>query len=146
MTGRILGFDTTSNTGSIAGDNGNRYNFSKVSFKENIELKKDMKVDFSVNDENQAVDIYTLRDHNQENTSTMFGLIAIVITFFLGFIGTLISRIALAKQSFAEALIPTAVHFVLTLLVFIPVVGWLAYIIGTAYFMYKNYLLATGKE
>jgi len=146
MIGRILGFDASSNTGSISGDNGNRYNFSKESFKENIELKKDMKVDFSVNGENLAVDIYTVKDHNQENASTMFGLIAIAITFFLGFIGTLISRIALAKQSFAEALIPTAIHFILTLLILIPFVGWLAYIIGTAYYMYKNYLLATEQK
>lgn len=147
MTGRILGFDNNSNTGTISGDNGNRYNFEKNSFKENTELKKDLKVDFNVNDENQAVDIYTLRDHAQENANTAFGLVALALTFFLGFIGTLISRVALAKQSFGAAIIPTIIHFVITLLIFIPIIGWLVYVIGTGYYMYKNYILTTtGRE
>lgn len=147
MTGRILGFDNSSNTGTISGDNGNRYNFAKDSFKENVELKKDLKVDFNVNDENQAVDIYTVRDHAQENANTAFGLVSLALTFFLGFIGTLISRVALAKQSFGAAIIPTVIHFVITLLIFIPIIGWLVYVIGTGYYMYKNYILTTtGRE
>jgi len=147
MTGRILGFDDTSKTGTISGDSGNRYDFIKDSFKEKIELKKEMKVDFNVNDENQAVDIYTIRDLAQENANTAFGLIAIAITFFFGFIGTLISRVALAKQSFGVAIIPTLIHFVITLLILIPFIGWLVYLIGTAYYMYKNYILTTtGRE
>lgn len=147
MIGRILGFDNNSNTGTISGDNGNRYDFNKESFKEDVELKKDLKVDFNINDENKAVDIYTVRDHSQENANTAFGLVAIALTFFFGFIGTLISRIALAKQSFGAAIIPTLIHFVITLLIFIPILGWFAYIIGTGYYMYKNYILTTtGKE
>ncbi len=147
MTGRILGFDNSSNTGTISGDDGNRYDFNKESFKEDVELKKDLKVDFNIDDENKAVDIYTVRDHAQENANTAFGLVAIALTFFFGFIGTLISRVALAKQSFGTAIIPTLIHFVITLLIFIPILGWFVYIIGTGYYMYKNYILTTtGKE
>lgn len=143
MTGIILGFDSKSNTGTISGNDGERYSFIISSYKEDSVPKKDKKVDFSVNEDHQAIDIYTIRDANQENTNTMFGLVALALTFFLGFIGTLISRIALAKQSFGSALVPTLIHFVITLLIFIPVLGWFAYIVGTGYYMYKNYLLAT---
>ncbi len=145
MTGKILGFDATTNIGSISGDNGQRYSFSKEDWKEVSLPVKDQTIDFTVNNEDKAIEIYTIRDHNVENTNTLFGLIAIGITFFFGFIGTLVSRTVLAKQSFGKALIPTLIHFVIMLLLFIPILGLIIYIIGTAYFMYKNYLLATNK-
>ncbi len=142
MKGKILGFDPISKTGTISGDDGNRYSFTKESFKEDIEIKKDTLVDFNTN-ENEAIDIYTIVNQAQENTTMAFGLISLALTFFLGFIGTLISRIVLSKQSFGAALIPTAIHFVITIILFIPIVGWIVYLIGTAYFMYKNYMLTT---
>ncbi|MCT7499177.1 hypothetical protein N5S76_05220 [Aliarcobacter cryaerophilus] len=145
MTGKILGFDATTNIGSISGDNGQRYAFSKEDWKEISLPAKDQKVDFAVNEEDKAIEIYTIRDNSLENTNTLFGLIAIGITFFFGFIGTFISRIVLAKQSSGQALIPTLIHFAITLLLFIPILGAIIYIIGTAYFMYKNYLLTTNK-
>lgn len=97
MTGKILGFDATTNIGSISGDNGQRYAFSKEDWKEISLPAKDQKVDFAVNEEDKAIEIYTIRDNSLENTNTLFGLIAIGITFFFGFIGTFISRIVLAK-------------------------------------------------
>ena len=102
-----------------------------------------MKVDFAINEQEEAIDIYTIKDKAAENTSILLGLAAVVITFLFGFIGTLISRLALARQSFGSSLVPTAIHFLITLLVFIPIIGWIGYFIGTIYFMYKNYILAT---
>jgi len=141
MTGIILGFDN--NTGTISADNGTRYTFTKDTWKENIQPLKNMKVDFAINEQEEAIDIYTIKDKAAENTSILLGLAAVVITFLFGFIGTLISRLALARQSFGSSLVPTAIHFLITLLVFIPIIGWIGYFIGTIYFMYKNYILAT---
>ena len=139
MIGKILGFD--GKTGTISADNGSRYTFSREDFKENSQPEKDMKVDFEIDSENNAKDIYVVKDQVAENTSTLLGLIAVGITFFFGFIGTFISRVFLAKQSIGSALVPTIIHFVITVLLFIPILGWLIYLIGTFYYMYKNYQL-----
>lgn len=139
MIGKILGFD--GKTGTISAENGSRYTFSKEEFKESIQPEKGIKVDFEISDENNAKDIYVVEDQVAENTSTLLGLIAVGITFFLGFIGTFISRVFLAKQSIGSAIVPTAIHFLITILVLIPILGWLIYLIGTFYYMYKNYQL-----
>ncbi|MDF1879606.1 hypothetical protein JHD46_08150 [Sulfurimonas sp. SAG-AH-194-C20] len=140
MIGKILGFD--GKTGTISGDNGLRYTFSKEDFKESSLPQKDMKVDFAVDEnENIAKDIYVTKDQVAENTSTMLGLLAVGITFFLGFIGTFISRVFLAKQSVGNVIVPTIIHLLITLLMLIPVLGWLIYLAGTFYYMYKNYQL-----
>ena len=146
MLGRILGFDTAANTGTITGNDGLRYNFEKASFKENIEIKKDLKVDFNVAENGQAIEIYSVKDSAQENASVLFGLLAVGLTFFLGFIGTFISRLVLAKQPIGEVIVPTLIHFVITLLIFIPILGWLIYIAGTGYYMYKNYVFVTATQ
>lgn len=146
MTGTILGYDNSNNTGTISGENGQRYPFKKENWKESIDPKKELKVDFAVSEDNEAIDIYSIRDKAAENTNTLMGLVAVAITFFFGFIGTLISRIALGKQSFGEALVPTVIHFVITLLLFIPFVGWIIYLIGTGYYMYQNYLLTVQEK
>ncbi len=139
MIGKILGFDGA--TGVISGDNGSRYTFSKEDFKESNQPQKDMKVDFETTNENNAKDIYVVKDKVAENTSTLLGLITVGITFFFGFIGTFISRVFLAKKSIGSVIIPTAIHFLITLLVLIPFVGWFIYLGGTFYYMYKNYQL-----
>jgi len=137
MIGKILGFD--GQTGSISGDNGSRYTFSRENFKESIQPQQGMKVDFEISDENNAKDIYVIEDQVAENTSTLLGLIAVGITFFFGFIGTFISRVFLAKKSIESVIVPTAVHLLITLLILIPVLGWFIYLVGTFYYMYKNY-------
>jgi len=144
MTGKILGFDTSDNTGTISADNGERYSFSKEEWKDSsINPQRDMKVDFEQTDDKTAKDIYMVKDAAAENTSTMLGLIAVGITFFFGFIGTFVSRLFIAKEPIGNSIIPTAIHFVITLLLLIPFVGWLFYMIGTFYYMYKNYMLVT---
>jgi len=144
MTGKILGFDTASNIGTISADNGERYSFTNDDWKEStITPRKDMKVDFEQTDEKIAKDIYVIKDQAVENTSTILGLAAVAVTFFFGFIGTFVSRLFIAKESISNSIIPTLIHFVITLLIFIPVLGWFIYIIASFYFMYKNYMLVT---
>jgi len=143
MTGKILGYDKSSNTGDISADNGSRYKFSKEDWKESNLPQKEMKVDFEPSAENNAKDIYVVKDQVEENTYTLLGLIAVGITFFFGFIGTFVSRLLIAKEPLGSVILPTIIHFIITALVIIPVIGWLIYLIGTCYYMYKNYKLVT---
>ncbi|PHS55835.1 MAG: hypothetical protein COB17_10930 [Sulfurimonas sp.] len=143
MIGRILGYDISDNTGTISGDNGSRYKFSKENWKDSIKPQKEMKVDFETDAEGNAKDIYFVKDQVAENTSTLLGLVAVGITFFFGFIGTFISRLFIAKQAIGSTIVPTAIHFLITILLFIPIVGWLIYLGGTFYYMYTNYQLST---
>ena len=139
MTGKILGFDTSVGTGTISGDDGKRYKFTKENWKENNIPIKESKVDFDINDGGEAVEIYQVRDSVVESNETMMALLSLAITFFLGFIGTFISRLILAKQPIGATIIPTLIHFIITLLGIIPVIGWVIYIIGIIYYMVKNY-------
>lgn len=146
MTGRILGYDSSNNTGTISGDDSTRYKFSNEDWRDDTPPQKEMKVDFETGDENCAKDIYLIRDKEAENSSTLLGLVAVGITFFFGFIGTFVSRLFIAKEPIGSALIATAIHFLITLLVFIPILGWLLFMIGSGYFMYKNFILVTQEK
>jgi hypothetical protein len=143
MTGKILGFEISTGTGTISGDDGKRYKFSKDNWKESTPPTKEIKVDFDVTSDGVANDIYQVRDTVVENNETMMGLIAVGITFFFGFIGTFVARLVLAKQPVGATIIPTAIHFVITLLVLIPILGWILYMVGTIYYMVKNYTLVS---
>jgi hypothetical protein len=57
MKGKVLGFDATSGTGAISGDNGQRYNFAAADFKSPAPAKANDSVDFEVDGAN-AKDIY----------------------------------------------------------------------------------------
>jgi hypothetical protein len=141
MTGKILGFEISTGTGTISGDDGKRYKFTKENWKEDGAPVKEVKVDFDITDDGMATDVYQVRDVVVENNETLMGLIAVGITFFFGFIGTFVSRLVLAKQPVGATIVPTAIHFVITLLVLIPVFGWIIYMMGTIYYMVKNYAL-----
>jgi len=143
MTGKILGYDTPNNTGTISSDDGKRYKFSKDDWKENVAPQKEAKVDFDIAEDGTAKEIYQINDKMAENNDALTGLLAIGITFFFGFIGTFVSRLVLAKQPVGKTIVPTLIHFVITLLGLIPVLGWIIYLIGTGYYMYKNYILVT---
>jgi hypothetical protein len=145
MIGKILGYDSVSESGTISADNGSRYTFTKEEWKDNISVQKDMKIDFEIDDNNKAKDIYIVKDQVAENTNTLLGLIAVGITFFFGFIGTFVSRLFIAKESIGSVILPTIIHLIITILVLIPIIGWLIYIVGTLYYMYKNYMLVTSK-
>jgi hypothetical protein len=141
MTGKVLGFDVKSNKGVISSDDGKRYSFTKNDWKESSLPQKEMRVDFDISDGDIATDIYIIRDSELERNETYMGLLSIAITFFFGFIGTFVSRLVLSKQPFAKTLMPTLIHFIFTILVVVPLVGWIIYLIGTAYYMVKNYQL-----
>jgi len=146
MTGKILGYDTASKTGVILTDSETRYKFTSEDWKENTPPQKDLTVDFEASQNNTAKDIYTIKDQLIENTNTLLGLIAVAITFFFGFIGTFISRLFIAREPLGSVIIPTLMHFIITALVIVPMIGWLIYFIGTCYYMYKNYMLVTKPE
>lgn len=140
MKGRVLGYDDVSKEGALRGSDGSRYAFHIGEWKSGGVPNIDTLVDFVVEGGN-AVKIWPIKDTEASDNKMVIGVISLFITFFLGFIGTLISRLAFAKLPFSKILIPVVVHFVITLMAFIPVVGWVVYGIGTIYFMVKNYQL-----
>ena len=146
MTGRVLGYDARDNSGIILADDGTRYKFSKEQWRETTSPQKEQRVDFEALEDNSAKDIYVVADVCEQNTTTLLGIIAVGITFFFGFVGTFISRLFIAKEPFGSVIIPTLIHFFISTLLIIPMIGWLIYFLGTCYFMYKNYLLVTEPE
>ena len=60
MKGKVLGFDPTSGTGAITGDDGNRYNFAAADNKSPAPLKPNDTVDFEV-DGSAAKNIYAVK-------------------------------------------------------------------------------------
>lgn len=60
MKGKVLGFDPTSGTGAITGDDGNRYNFAAADNKSPAPLKPNDTVDFEV-DGSSAKNIYAVK-------------------------------------------------------------------------------------
>jgi len=141
MTGKILGFDATTNIGTVSGDDGKRYKFTKEDWKEKVPPQKDARVDFDMSEDGSATEIYQIVDKQMENNETLMGLLAVGITFFFGFFGTLISRLVLAKQPMGKTVMPTLIHFIITVLALVPIFGWIIYLIGTLYYMIKNYKL-----
>jgi hypothetical protein len=139
MTGKILGFDSSSNEGTISADNGTRYKFTKEYWKDASQPEANMIVDFEASDDNMAKDIYLTVKTNNENTT--MGLVAVGLTLLFGFIGTFISRAFLAKQSFGSSILPSVLHLFAGIILIIPLLGWLIYFGITGYFMYKNYKL-----
>ena len=70
------------------------------------------------------------------------GIIAGVLTFFLGFIGTFIVRLAIAKQPLGKVLLPTFIHFLLNAAVVIPVVGVVIALLANIYYVWVNFIIA----
>ncbi len=138
MKGRILGYDSKNSEGAIQGEDGNRYSFQLAEWKGEDVPRPEMAVDF-VPDGGVALKIYPIRDSEAEENKLVLSIISLLITFFLGFIGTLVSRLAMAKQPLSKVILPVAIHAVITLFFFLPVFGWVFYVAGTVYFMVKNY-------
>ncbi len=140
MKGRILGYDETTKEGALRTSDGSRYSFNISEWKSAGHPAVDALVDF-VPEGEKAVKIWPIKDTEAAENKLVIGIIVLLITFFLGCIGTLVSRLAFAKLPFSKVVVPVAVHFVITLMVFIPFIGWIIYVIGTIYFMVKNYQL-----
>lgn len=71
------------------------------------------------------------------------GIIAGLLTFFLGFIGTFVVRIGIVKQPFSKAIGPSFIHFLLNAAVVIPVVGIVIAVLANIYFVWVNFVMAT---
>jgi hypothetical protein len=138
MKGRILGYDSENSEGAIQGADGNRYSFQLAEWKGEDAPRPEMAVDF-VPDGGVALKIYPIRDSEAEENKLVLSIISLLITFFLGFIGTLVSRLAMAKQPLSKVILPVAIHAIITLFFFFPVFGWVIYVVCTIYFMVKNY-------
>jgi len=138
MKGRILGYDGRNSEGAIQGADGNRYSFQLAEWKVEDVPKPEMAVDF-IPEGGVALKIYPIRDSEAEQNKLVLSIISLLITFFLGFIGTLVSRLAMAKQPLSKVILPVAIHAIITLFFFFPVFGWVIYVVGTIYFMVKNY-------
>lgn len=142
MQGIVLGYSVNDETGVIIAEE-KRYTFSKDDWKENRLPQKGMEIDF-VAMGSDAKDIYIVA--KDIDSTTMLGLISLAITFLLGFIGTLISRMVISKHDFSDAMPATFGHLIITILAFIPLLGWVIYVVGTIYFMVKNYQLVLNPQ
>ena len=138
MKGRILGYDSRNSEGAIQGIDGNRYSFQLAEWKGEDVPKPETAVDF-IPEGGVALKIYPIRDSEAEQNKLVLSIISLLITFFLGFIGTLVSRLAMARQPLSRVILPVAIHAVIALFLFFPVFGWVIYVAGTIYFMVKNY-------
>ena len=52
------------------------------------------------------------------------------------------SRLLISKETVGSTIVPTLIHFIITIILFVPFFGWIIYLIGTVYYMVKNYKLA----
>jgi len=144
MQGKILGYNKVEEEGIILGNDGKRYMFSSQEWKEEHSPIKETLVDFTLSDEGRAKAVFSIKNE-EENNTILLGLISLALTFFLGFIGTFISRVVISGQSAAKAMIPTLIHFILSFSIIIPMIGWLVYLAITIYYMIQNYQLVIKK-
>jgi len=71
------------------------------------------------------------------------GIVAGLLTFFFGFIGTFIVRLAIVKQPFGKIWLPTLIHFLLNALIIIPVIGVVIVLLANIYFVWVNFIMAS---
>lgn len=145
MKGTILGFQSTEGTGAIRGIDGKRYSFASTEWKVDRPPRAGAPVEFVATD-GCAEGVYEISDRESKNNRQVWGVVSLLLTFFLGFIGTLISRLGIAELPARKVLAPVFAHLGITLLLFIPVLGWVIYIAGTLVFMTRNYQLVMSRE
>ena len=76
MKGKILNFDVQASRGAIAGDDGNRYNFSGSEWKSEGFPKTGMEVDFAVND-GEALEIYLYSESVSDKKDNTLGIVSL---------------------------------------------------------------------
>jgi hypothetical protein len=147
MEGTILGYKVSEDRGVIKGDDEKRYYFGRSDFMNDEEIKDGVRVDFIAKGD-RASEVFRLKNDFSiaESSDTVFGLIAVVITLILGFIGTFISRVVLSQQDIEDAIMPTLLHMLALILLIIPFIGKMLYLGVTLYYMYKNYQLVAQKS
>ncbi len=140
MLGKILGLSKNSDQGTIIGKDGNRYTFFKKDFQDQTIPGKDVCVEFSPNN-NKATSIEVCETCCKEKSNIIFGITSIFITLIFGFIGTFISRLLFAKLPIKNVLVATTLHFIVSTVLIVPILGYLVYVIGVLYFTVQNYKL-----
>jgi hypothetical protein len=148
MDGKVLGYSKIEDRGAIKGSDESRYYFSSADIIDGIDIKSGMRVDFIAKD-GRATQIYRVGGgcFLGENIDIILGLISLGLTFFLGFIGTFLSRVVISKIEYRDAIAPTLIHMVATASMFmIPLIGNFIYFVVTIYYMYKNYLLVLDRD
>ena len=81
-------------------------------------------------------------ENTEKKDNTTQAIVALLLTIFLGFIGTAITRYAIMDSSKEEEygkLIPTLIHFITAILFIVPVVGWIIALIANIYYAIQNY-------
>jgi len=140
LLGKILGLSKNSDQGTIIGKDGNRYTFFKKDFQDQTIPGKDVCVEFSPNN-NKATSIEICETCCKENSNIIFGITSIFITLIFGFIGTFISRLLFAKLPIKNVLVATTLHFIVSTILIVPILGYIVYVIGVLYFTVQNYKL-----
>jgi len=139
LLGKILGVNISNESGTIIGEDENRYTFIKQSLKDNIIPQKNMCIEFRVLENNKATDITTCDVCFQEKNNLKFGISTIFLTLIFGCIGTFVSRYLFAKLPLKKVWLPTLLHFCISIVLFVPLLGIIFYIVGVLYFTVKNY-------
>jgi hypothetical protein len=85
MTGKILGFDTESKTGTISTNNGERYKFTIEEWKGNIKPESGLEVDFELSNE-QANEIYPI-SNGKINSKQIIGIASMLFGILISFVG-----------------------------------------------------------
>lgn len=144
MEGKILGVDKNGNLFTIRAQNGERYTFVKSEWQSEGTPYVGQSIDFNISEDNKAIEVFNITkpvlEQTQDNTPK--AIIALLITLFFGFIGTAVTRFALMEEEKEEEfgkLTPTLIHFVCSVLFFIPVVGWIITLIANIYYAIQNY-------
>jgi len=140
LLGKILGLSKNSDQGTIIGKDGNRYTFLKKDFQDQTIPNKDVCVKFSPHN-NKATLIVVCEACCKENSNIIFGITSIFITLIFGFIGTFISRLLFAKLPIKNVLVATTLHFIVSTILIVPILGYIVYVIGVLYFTVQNYKL-----
>ncbi|EJM74309.1 TM2 domain-containing protein [Pseudomonas sp. GM55] len=101
MKGKVLEFDSTSRSGVISGDDGNRYTFSVAQWKSTILPKAGSRVDFSAN--NGAAEAIYLESVSLTGNSKKIP--ALLLAFFLGAFGAHKFYLGYTKQAMIMLLV-----------------------------------------
>ncbi|NLY27175.1 MAG: TM2 domain-containing protein [Alcaligenaceae bacterium] len=86
MKGAILGFDAATNSGTISGDDGNRYSFNKEQWKSPGQPVAGMRIDFVASSQGIATDMY-LDATASASTDNSKKITAALLALFLGCFG-----------------------------------------------------------
>lgn len=147
MKGTILDFSVQSNAGVISGDDQNRYQFNGAEWRENNPPTRGARVDFDVNDEGQAIQVYVAVGHsnlansfsaqldkisNQDQAEEQYNM----IDWFVKCLKQYVDFTGRARRK--EYWFFTLTQFILLIIALL-----IDYILGTGYLLYVVVALAT---